>query len=936
MRSRIVVSFSALAAALLTASAVFAQFEPAFANSRTEIDFFENSIRTIFATECAGCHGQLHMADLKLTTAEGFFKGSSNGTIVNPERPAESVLLQVVGWQGKVKMPPTGPLAPEQVAALGRWVEMGAPWPSDASAAVVEATAGGRPGLWAFQPVKDREPPKVIDQDWVRTPIDHFILAKLEEKGVKASAPAEKLRLLRRAKFDLHGLPPSEQEIKEFLSDTAPEAMARLVDRLLASPRYGEKWGRHWLDVARYADSTGLDEDYRLPHSWRYRDYVVDAYNRDLPFDQFVREQLAGDLMPADEPGEINTRGIIATGFLALGVKPLAQQDKMRVVYDVVDEQIDTVSKAFMGMTITCARCHDHKFDPISTKDYYSMASIFASTKSFEDVNSFVSKVYFAPLVEAPVYEAYRKARERMKARTSTIESIRELGITAYVRRTLTPRLPDYMVAARRVYENGEPLAVAAARAELDEGILEPWVEYLKPGQFRPYLGKWERAKPSERMAVAAEYRQLYETTSEWWVNELKSWGAKAQEAIRAGGKAPDKPEFARGDVGLEGRFFLEVSSGEGPFVVAEEDRESVLSDNVRSRLASLAEELEAWKEASPPEPPLAYAVTEGEPVEQAVFVGGSHKNPGETVPKHFPAVLRGSWQSPIESGSGRKELADWLASPDHPLTARVYVNRVWQWHFGEGLVRTPNNFGSTGEEPTHPELLDYLVKRFVESGWSTKALHRMIMLSSAYQMSSQSPEAVREADPENRLWSRFLRRRLTIEEMRDSFLALDGSLDLTMGGRIDDGLKKDEYGPDATFNPDSVSRRTLYLPLVRNKLPSLFRLFDFADTGASSGRRDESNIAPQALYAMNSDYVKSRAYALAEIVVRGGKDDAERLERAYRLILGRDPGDKPRPGVEYARNYPAGDAEGADNRLAGWASLCRILMASNEFHYVD
>ncbi len=320
MQGTMIKVFSVLAAVLLASSPLFAQMEPAFATSRSEVEFFENNLRPIFAVECAGCHGaQLQMADLNLTTAEGFFKGSSRGAIVDPERPAESVLLQVVEQQGKVKMPPTGPLSSEKLQALREWVENGALWPSDDSAAVVAPSDGAKPGLWAFQPVQDHEPPTVIDQDWVRTPIDRFILAKLEEQGIQPSAPAEKLQLLRRAKFDLHGLPPSEQEIEEFLSDTAPEAMARLVDRLLASPRYGEKWGRHWLDVARYADSTGLDEDYRLPHSWRYRDYVVDAFNRDLPFDQFVREQLAGDLMPADEPGEITREASSPPAFWRWG-----------------------------------------------------------------------------------------------------------------------------------------------------------------------------------------------------------------------------------------------------------------------------------------------------------------------------------------------------------------------------------------------------------------------------------------------------------------------------------------------------------------------------------------------------------------------------------------------------------------------------------------
>lgn len=906
--------------------------------TQEQADFFERNVRPIFVNRCSSCHGErVSMAGLNLTTAEGFLKGTDTGPVVSPGDPSASRLLRAVGYAGKIKMPPGGRLPDAEIETLTKWVEMGTPWPkSDAPAKNAPKDAR----FWAFQPVRAYPPPKVDRGDWVRNPIDQFVMAKLEDNALTPSAPAERLTLLRRAKLDLHGLPPTEEEIREFLSDTGPGAFARLVDRLLASPRYGEQWGRHWLDVARYADSTGLDEDLRLPYSWRFRDYVINSFNEDLPYDRFVREQLAGDLIPAVRPREINAQGIVATGFLALGPKPLAQQDKLRVLYDVVDEQIDTTSKAFMGITVACARCHDHKFDPISTRDYYSLASIFASTRYFEDIKAFVSKVYFEPLAPHDVYERYRQSQERVKARELQIEALLNTEARRYSDSRLLPRLPDYMVGANEVYAGGKTVVDVASRDHLDQKTLEKWVDYLKPGsEFRPYLEQWHEATGSSVRQTADRYQEKFRAVSKQWGAELSKWEENVAAAVRLNQKAPDKPNFEGGAFGTgDARFFADVTAPEGAFGVSVKEQEALLSAESKRRLAELRQELDEMKKSAPPEPPMACAVTEGESVQQRVLIRGNHQSPGDPVAKQFPVVLAGNSQPPIEHGSGRKELAEWLTRADHPLTSRVMVNRIWQWHFGEGIVRTPNNFGSTGDRPSHPELLDYLAQKFVEQGWSIKSMHRMIMLSSTYQMSSHSSEDAREKDPGNRLLSHFSRRRLTIEEMRDSFLAVDGSLDLTMGGRIADGLKADEYEKRPSFNPDKIARRSVYLPLVRNKLPSVFKLFDFVDTTASSESRTESNIAPQALFMMNSEFIHERSHSLASLLLADrAAPNAARVERAYRMTLARTPTPQEvEVALSYLKKYPTNGHAEAEPNVAAWDSFCRVLLASNEFNYVD
>ena len=933
-------------AAVLTISVAAAAATP------EQVEFFEKSVRPILVERCSACHGeQLQTAGLKLTTADGFYRGGETGPVFLRDDPAGSPLLAAVRYEGQIKMPPTGKLPDEEIEALARWVRQGAHWPEARSAPSAPDTASGprwteeQTSHWAFQPVRASGPPPVKDAGWARTPVDLFILAKLEEHGLAPPPRAGRLTLLRRAKYDLHGLPPDEAEIREFLLDRAPGAFRRLVDRLLASPRYGEKWGRHWLDVARYADSTGLDDDIKVPYTWRYRDYVIDALNRDTPFDRFMVEQLAGDLLKPAGEGAVNRRGVIATGFLAVGTKPLVQQDKIKMKYDVIDEQIDTTAKVFMGLTMGCARCHDHKFDPISAKDYYSMAAIFASVKNFESLDPAmtVSKVHLEPLVPEETYRRYREHQERMARTKRRIESILDLEMYRHVIEHRSPDLARYMVAAFEVYDRGAEAGAVAARERLDCEVLQLWADYLEPGDdLRLHLRQWQEAGEAERPAVAEEYRERFQSRGREWIARLDTWQREI-EAWEGSGNFPEKPDLAPGS----DRFFSEVTlvaasmdegakRVDGPFSIAERSLDSILPEALLARVEALRNELQRLEQSAPAEPSMAYAVTQGDSAQQHVFVRGNHSTPGPLVRKEFPVILAGERQEPIASGSGRLELAAWLGSPDHPLTGRVIANRLWQWHFGQGLVRTPNNFGVMGERPTHPGLLDYLAARLVSDGWSLKAMHRLMMLSSTYQMQSRIAEEAWTKDSGNRLWSRFDRRRLAVEEMRDSLLSLDRSIDLAMGGALTESL--DSYGfENAYVHPDETRRRTVYLPIYRNKMPTLLTLFDFADPSASIAARPKTSVAPQGLYFMNSEFVHERAGALANHLLQvEGMADRARVDRAYRIALAREPAaGEVDEGLEYIADFPV--REGAtDAHVERWRSFCRLLLASNEFNYVD
>ena len=910
------------------------------------IEFFEAKIRPLLANNCFACHGpKMQMAGLNLSTVDSAFKGSDKGPVIIKGDPENSRLIQAVGYHGDVKMPPSGRLQDQQIADLREWVRMGAPWPENTvTPASGEQHATVQREFWSFRPVKKVALPAVRNQAWVKTPVDPFILSRLEDKGLQPAAPAEKLALLRRATYDLTGLPPTEQQIRAFLSDSSADAFSKVVDQLLASPRYGEHWGRHWLDVARYAESTGADEDRRYPYAWRYRDYVINAFNRDLAYHQFIMEQLAGDLLPGANPREVNANGIVATGFLALGPKPIAQQDKVKMVYDVVDEQIDVTSKAFLALTISCARCHDHKFDPILTKDYYSLASIFASTRSFKKIEGTVSQFYIEPLVPREVYEKYEESQKKIGAKKTEIEWIIQQEAARYAGR-LGRHLADYMIAAWRVYEAGASSAALARELGLDPAVLENWVAYLKPdGEVKPHLARWHAVREGTLAVTAKSYQDQFESTAKEWEKTLADWKTGVETALQSGMEIPEKPKFDGG----KDRFFSEVSFGSvepgtgkmvrsGPLSLPEKNQEQFFSLESRQRLAVLRQGLEELKKASPPEPPMACAVAEGQSIQQQIFLRGNHDSPGEEVPKGVPQVLVEKQPFEIRQGSGRLELAKWLADPKNPLTSRVMVNRLWQWHFGEGLVRTPSNYGKMGLRPTHPELLDYLAGQFIESGWSIKAMHRLMMLSNTYQMSSQISRENVEADPSNELWSRFNRRRLTVEEIRDSFLSLDKTLQLTTGGPSQTYADTEDGNERPSFDLPQSKRRTVYLPLRRSNLFSLLNLFDFGDATTSSDGRTRSNVAPQALFMMNSDFINERSRNFAEFLLKScSGDESERTRQAYLIILSRSPrAEEIQSAIHYISGFP-GKAEGPDAHLEGWQSFCQILMASNEFIYAD
>jgi hypothetical protein len=710
-------------------------------------------------------------------------KGGESGPAAVPGKPQESLIVQAVRYVEEPRMPPSGKLPEAEIAALTRWVEIGLPWPDRSEAATPPTQSGGATAdpeearrFWSFQPVRDVPPPPVKDGSWPRSGLDRFILSALEAKGLRPAPEADRRAFVRRASYDLTGLPPTPEEGEAFVGDPRPDAHERLIDRLLASPRYGERWARHWLDLVRFTDSfdariAGTNNEMDINDSWRYRDWVVDAFNRDLPYDRFLSEQIAGDLLAPETPGGFDPGPTIATGFLAVGNWGGGDADKEKLLTDIADDQVDAVSRAFLGLTMACARCHDHKFDPITTKDYYGLAGIFFSTHILANVGP---KTNGPPMLRIPLAPRAEVDRREQHAR----------------------RLAELQKKANEPQSKGE-------------------IERLK-----------REAPPPIPYANGAQE-----------------------------GGVPGSPHAGVHDV--------------------------------------------------------------------RVHIRGSYARLGDLVPRRFPVVLAGTSQPLITSGSGRQELAHWLSRPDHPLTARVMVNRIWQHHFGAGIVRTPSNFGKLGERPTHPELLDHLARLFVESGWSVKAMHRAIMLSATYRQSCEGDPAAEQADPDNRLFGRMNRRRLDAEGVRDSLLAESGRLDPRAGG-------------PSTRDPSST-RRALYLMTIRSDRSSFGALFDAADPTAMVEARVVSTVAPQALYLLNNAFVleQSRALAWRLAAEAPGGGDA-RIRRAYALLFGRPPTDDELSiGRESLARFAS---ERPDDPCveAAWGAYCHVLLCTNEWIYTD
>lgn len=908
-------------------------------------EIFEKNARPLFADKCQGCHNQkLKSGGIDLSTDEGLRDAAAGGFFGTAAKPESAPIVQALSYESRVKMPPHGKLSPEAIAAVRDWVAAGAPIPAAKSSAIETATSV-RPvsirgvitdndkKFWSFAPIGH---PVLPASTWSSNPIDRFIDANLRKNGLQPAAPAGKATLLRRATFDLTGLPPTEKELSDFLADNSPKAFEKVVDRLLASPRYGERWGRHWMDVMRYADSTGSDEDHRYPHAWRYRDYVIQAFNEDLPYNEFVREQLAGDILAADPSSGVGPRGIVATGFLALGKKALAQKDLPLKRYDVVDDQIDVTAKAFMGLTVTCARCHDHKFDPIATKDYYAMAGIFASTLSY--ANGETGNPVETPLVPVDDYTAFRKAWTAVLDNDKKIDKILDFDKEAKKDRDgQQSKIAANMQAAWLVYGKGVPgeqVAKVAADAGLDQKELERWAAYLA-AKGHPELAKWRAASDQNRAAVAKEYEAEFGRSAYQYDQDL-SWWKQAHQSFPAAGKvAGARPDV---DASKHPFFYAVWIAKDGPLFRDNEERIAALPAEQAATLRSLIAQRPELESAAPKkEVPMACAVKEGETMDQKVFLRGDYHNLGDPVERIGPSILRISAPAPaVSTKSGRLELAQWIVDPANPLPARVMANRIWQGHFTDGLVRTPDNFGKLGDRPANPELLDYLARSFMENGWSVKKMHRLIMLSKTYQMSAEFDADKKAKDPEDRLLSHFPRRRLSIEEIRDSFLTFGGDLDLTMGGTLDPGVGTDGETSSTriSMNPESTNRRSVYLPLRRSNLPTLYMLFDFGDASTPDGKRNPTTVATQALYVMNSPLVIREAKALADSTLARDKKDAKRIEDLYIRIFDRRPDpNEVDAGLTYLQSLHRRWSD-IDEKKA-WQSFCHALMASNEFIYV-
>jgi len=711
----------------------------------TGLEFFEKQVRPLLAKHCFECHstadGQAAKGGLALDSRAGWMAGGESGPTIVPGDPDASLLIEAVRYDG-YEMPPQGKLSAKEIAVLERWVKLGAPDPRTAAPTAVASTPAAidleqARQFWSFQSPRAHLPPRTKNTTWPATDVDRFVLAKLEAEGIAPAPDAEPAVWLRRVTYDLIGLPPSPDEQAAFLADPSAEARARVIDRLLASPQFGVHWGRHWLDVARYADSNGGDFNAKYPNAWRYRNYVVDSINRDKPYDQFLLEQIAGDLLSADAEAE-RSEQLIASTFLTIGPKMLSERDKEKLAMDVVDEQIDTIGKAVMGLTLGCARCHDHKFDPIPTTDYYALAGIFRSTIILEgESQQYVSTWKETPLAMTPEHAALVAAHQRQ------------------------------VDEARKKLDGAKQSLVAA---EADEG-------------------------------------------------------------------APQKAE----------RLAAEVA-----------DLEKNLAD---------------LKKQAPAPTPTAMAAREAPEIDDCrVCIRGEVAHRGAKVPRgYLQVVSTGGSRIHDSSHSGRLELARWLVRPDHPLTARVFVNRVWQHVFGEGLVATVDNFGRNGAKPSHPELLDTLAVQFVERGWSVKQLVRQLVSSHAYAQSTKFDGRAFERDPDNALLWRAHRKRLPAESIRDGLLAMTGDLELTAN-------KLPETGGERS--------RTLFSPVVRNELPTFLTVFDFADPELTTGRRSETNVPAQALYLLNDPFVRTATARIAERLAKQSTGDAALIDAAYRLIL--------------------------------------------------
>lgn len=965
-------------------------------------DYFEQQVRPLLLQRCISCHGaEKQKSGLRLDSKAGWQAGGDNGPAIIPGDPDKSLLIKAIrGADGLTRMPPKNKLSDREIAVLAKWVKEGAIDPRDGGPARLGGTSlEAARKWWAFQPVQRPAVPK----NAFRQPVDAFIAAKLAERKLTHSPAADKRTLLRRATYDLTGLPPTQQEVDAFLKDQAPDAFATAVDRLLASPHYGERWGRHWLDLVRYADTAGENSDHPLPHAWRYRNWVIDAFNRNQPYDEFLREQLAGDILAAQGPPEKYAARTIATGYLALARR--FDHDSDKFMHLTHEDGIDTLGKAFLGLTVGCARCHDHKYDAITTRDYYALYGIFESTKfAFPGCEAKQQPRDLVPLqpptewdrVVKPYLHKLAKLDADIQANQAE-QNKRAQSLSAAFAKS------RQLLASGEIGDGGEQkFEKLPNEIEVKTGqLLQLSVTPLKNYGADSTLVEWEITQiggPERQWNVTADlvadllagnpHADRYGNQRVWWLFDTRNGPMPLPEAVRdLSGNAGlnvwrngDTPSVfvnetkntigvwtklaprslfvhpsqngnvalgwlspITGKVRMTGRV-KDVHPGgpDGVGWLIEQSTANLQTDLVA--LAVSSERRRAWDRQkaelvrTAPKQEVAFAVAEGKPADARLHLRGDPEKLGEPVPRRWLEVLGGA---PITTKieSGRLDLANWIASKGNPLTARVIVNRIWLHHFGKGLVKTPNDFGTRGVAPSHPELLDWLASEFMASGWSIKALHRTIMLSATYRQASFPRSDASKVDANNDLYWRFDRRRLSAEELRDSLLTASGQLDDKPG-------QAHPFPPESTWAftqhvPFSTifetNKRSVYLVSVRNRRHPFLGLFDGADPNATTPQRQVTTVPTQALYFLNDPFFHAQAEKLAGRAM--ARPDAQRIDELFRIALQRSPTKTDRDFASAFLDRYRGslaDVPESEQIRAGWAALARVLLASNEFLFVE
>ncbi len=1069
--------------------------------------FFEKNIRPVLAQNCFKCHGKTQAKNnLRLHSLAAMLKGGDRGPALVPGKPQDSLLISVIQHGEVLKMPPRKKLSPKEIADFIHWVKIGAPWPNSKPIQPVEEIEGQNPTWsqeqldhWAYQALKKVSPPQPKNSKWAYNDIDRFILNRLEKNQLIPSSPIDSRGLIRRLSFNLTGLPPSPQEVEDFALNPSLEAYRALIKRYLNSEAYGEKWGRHWLDLVRYADSNGLDENLAFANAYHFRDYVIRSFNEDKPFDQFLKEQIAGDLLKTQD-SKSHRDAILGTGFLSLGAKMLAEDDPVKMEMDIIDEQVDTIGKVFMGLTLGCARCHDHKFDPISTREYYSLAGILKSTRTMEHFKV-VARWAEQPLASEADLKKRVKIQNEITQLQSELHSLIEIS-NRRVSFNNKSFIKDYLLAGslKLLYKNVEPIGKTHKKGkaeniwlyEIEEfkrgnvgvdrtnygakigtlinvgkqpNFIEHEIELPESGHYQLELRYAAEASRPTTLTINGKTLSapVASQVTGGWYPEQQKWFIEGLFEFKKGKNLlrfehpqffphidkfliAKEPTLTQSELYKLGEsrtsklnpslvhrwseYLLKsqknpqsvfnlwhhrLSNVQTPFKSASKFHQRIHRLNQEASLQSLAQiyQQEILKALSknqksillneqerkelqenlnslnnplllPDRPenyytpaqkakfkflntllknrknqitqhPTVMGVTDGKIQDLKIHFRGNPLTQGKRVPRGvLTSVPSFPISSPIKQSSGRLELANWLLSPQHPLTARVIVNRIWQWNFGKGLVQSSNNFGILGTAPSHPQLLDWLALRFMKSkteggfGWSIKALQREILISMAYRMGNDKSKQASHLDPDNRFISHHSLRRLSAEELRDSLLYISGNLELQLGGSLLPNANYSYVTSTANVNPKiyDSKRRSIYLPVVRSALYDVFQAFDFSEPSVPSDGRQTTTSASQALFMLNSEVVAQQTRSWAEKLTKDSHlTKTERIVGIYLKSLSRLPNPKEiDQALSYLKEYSrllVQKTKGSKKHppefleARSWQSLTKVLLSSNEFIYI-